>query len=459
MQASYEGVPPYLFKLFSEVSMKMPFLLLLLLLMFESINGYTQDVSGRLTLDSAIKLAIVSDPWLARSHYRQNALSDEAIAVATLPDPNISLRAGNFPVDSFDINQEPMTQLSLGISQIFPRGDSLSLAKQQKEQLSVQEPLLRLDRKAKVAATVAQLWLEAYEAQESIRLIENDRALFEHLVDAARASYSAALGRARQQDLIRAQLELTRLDDRLTRLRQKQESTQRNLSEWIGAQASMPLDRVLPNHSTSVPVATLYTKTADEQARYEWIRHHPALQASDQRIDAMTTGVELAHQKYKPEWSISAQYGYRADDTTGRDRADLFSMGVTFDLPIFTGNRQDKEVSAAVARAEASKSDKQLLARQLMAELEAAIVQLQRLDERNALFTHQLLPQMAEQAEASLTAYNNDDGDFAEAVRARIAELNAKIEALSLVVERQQVIARINYLLAQPDTYQANPVE
>jgi outer membrane protein TolC len=436
--------------------MKMPFLLLLL--MFESINGYTQDVAGRLTLDAAIKLAIASDPWLARSHYRQNALSDEAIAAATLPDPKVSLTAGNFPVDSFDISQEPMTQLSLGISQVFPRGDSLALAKQQKEQLSVQEPLLRLDRKAKVAATVARLWLDAYEAQESIRLIENDRALFEQLVDAARASYSAALGRARQQDLIRAQLELTRLDDRLTRLRQKQESTQRNLSEWIGAQASMPLDPVLPNHSTSIPMAAL-TKTADEQARYEWIRRHPALQASDQRINAMTTGVELAHQKYKPEWGISAQYGYRADDPTGRDRADFFSMGVSFDLPIFTGNRQDKEVSAAVARAEATKSDKQLLARRLMAELEAAIVQLQRLDERNALFTQQLLPQMAEQAEASLTAYNNDEGDFAEAVRARIAELNAKIQALSLVVERQQVIARINYLLAQTGTDQAEPVE
>ena len=432
---------------------------LLLLLMFGSINGYTQEVSGRLTLDSAIKLAIASDPWLARSHYRQNALSDEAIAAATLPDPKVSLTAANFPVDSFDINQEPMTQIALGISQMFSRGDSLALAQQQKEQLSVQEPLLRLDRKAKVTATVAQLWLQAYQAQESIRLIENDRALFEQLVDAARASYSTALGRARQQDLIRAQLELTRLDDRLTRLRQKQESTQRNLSEWIGAQASMPLDPVLPKQSTIVPVAALYTKTADEQARYEGIRHHPALQAFDQRIDAMTTGVELAHQKYKPEWGISAQYGYRADDPTGRDRADFFSMGVSFDLPIFTGNRQDKEVSAAVAMAEASKSDKQLLARRLMAELDAAIVQLQRLNERNALFTQQLLPQMAEQAEASLTAYNNDDGDFAEAVRARIAELNAKIEALSLVVERQQLIARINYLLAQTGTDQAEPVE
>ena len=46
----------------------------------------------------------------------------------------------------------------------------------------------------------------------------------------------------------------------------------------------------------------------------------------------------------------------------------------------------------------------------------------------------------------------NDNGDFAEAVRARIAELNAKIEALSLAVEREQVIARINYLLTQANS-------
>ena len=53
-----------------------------------------------------------------------------------------------------------------------------------------------------------------------------------------------------------------------------------------------------------------------------------------------------------------------------------------------------------------------------------------------------------EQAEAALSAYNTDDGDFAEVVRARIAELDAKIDALSLAVERQQTTARINYLLA-----------
>ncbi|WP_288367765.1 TolC family protein [uncultured Alcanivorax sp.] len=424
-----------------------------------SVIAFAQSLPETLTLDEAITLAIDTDPWLTGSQYTQQALTDEATAAATLPDPRMSLMAGNFPVDTFDLNQEAMTQLSVGISQMFPRGDSLSLAQQQKQQLAEQHPLLRLDRRAKVGATVSQLWLEVFKAQESIRLIEQDRALFEQLVDVAEASYSSALGRARQQDVIRAQLELTRLSDRLTVLRQQQQAAQKLLSEWIGAPATVPLAPVLPTQSLSRPLSAPTIEYANEHTRYEWIRHHPALRALDQRIDATQTGVDLAKQKYKPEWGLTAQYGYRDNDPMGRDRADLLSIGVNFDLPIFTGNRQDKEVSAAVNRTEAIKTEKHLLGRRLMAELETASVQLARLDERQALYADQLLPQMAEQAEASLSAYNNDDGDFAEAVRARIAELNTKIDALAIAVDRQKTIAQINYLLAEASFDDARPAK
>lgn len=424
-----------------------------------NVIGYAQTFPEPLKLEQAVALAVDADPWLTGSQFTQEALNDEAIAAATLPDPRMSLMAGNFPVDSFDINQEGMTQLSVGISQMFPRGDSLSLTRRQKQQLAEQHPLLRLDRRAKVGATVSQLWLEVFKAQESIRLIEQDRALFEQLVDAAKAGYSSALGRARQQDVIRAQLELTRLEDRLTMLRQQQQAAQKLLSEWIGAPATVPLAPVLPTQSLSRPLSVPTIEYANEHTRYEWIRHHPALRALDQRIDATQTGVDLAKQKYKPEWGLTAQYGYRDNDPMGRDRADLFSVGVNFDLPIFTGNRQDKEVSAAVNRTEAIKTEKHLLGRRLMAELETASVQLARLDERQALYADQLLPQMAEQAEASLTAYNNDDGDFAEAVRARIAELNAKVDALAIAVDRQKTIAQINYLLAEASFDDARPAK
>ena len=173
----------------------------------------------------------------------------------------------------------------------------------------------------------------------------------------------------------------------------------------------------------------------------------------------METDVDLARQKYKPEWGLSAQYGYRDRDPMGRDRSDLFSVGVSFDLPIFTANRQDKEVSAAISRAESIRTEKQLLIRRLMAELDTASAHLVRLDEGYALYADQLLPQMAEQAEASLAAYNNDDGDFAEAVRARIAELNTKIDALAIAVDRQKTIAQINYLLAEASFDDARPAK
>lgn len=409
---------------------------------------FAQEPAQELSFNSAIAAAITSDPWLNGSRHREDALSSESVSAASLPDPKISLMAGNFPVDTLDINQEAMTQLALGVSQMFPRGDSLTLSSRQKRELAAQEPMLRLDREAKVAATVAQLWLEEFKAQESIRLIERDRSLFEQLVDAARASYSSAVGRARQQDLIRAQLELTRIDDRLTVLQQQQESTQRRLSEWIGVRAQLPLAPLLPNDEPSLPESALLVPVNNDRSRYERISLHPLLRAFDQRIDAMQTGVELARQKYKPEWGLTAQYGYRDDDPLGRDRADLFSIGVSFDMPLFTANRQDKDVSAAVSRAEEIKTDKQLLSRQLMASLDMAIVQLQRLNQRLALYKDRLLPQMASQAEAALTAYDSDDGDFAEAVRARIAQLNTKIEALVIAVERQQTIVKINYLLS-----------
>ena len=130
----------------------------------------------------------------------------------------------------------------------------------------------------------------------------------------------------------------------------------------------------------------------------------------------------------------------------GRSRADLFSVGVTFDLPIFTENRQDKEVQSAISKTEAVKTEKLLLLRKLLGSYSSAKGRLQRLKDRQNLYKSKLLPQIQDQAEASLTAYTNDDGDFAEVVRSRIAVLNAEIDELTIDVEEQKLNLELNYL-------------
>ena len=407
-----------------------------------------------LMLDQAIRIAQVNDPWLDGSRLRQEAAESESVAAGALPDPTVSIGFANLPVDSFDFGQEPMTQLVVGIGQAFPRGDTRSLRRQQLLETSAQQPLMRLDRQAKVAVMVSQLWLESYRYDETIRLIEQDRSLFDYLADVAESAYSNALARTSQQDVIRAQVELTRLDDRLTALRQQRDIALAKLAEWLPSaeMTSLQISTELPELSIPNGLNNTATAALSESDITSALLAHPSLQVFDQRIQISSTGVALAEQKYKPQWGLNASYGYRDNDPTGSDRSDFFSLGVSFDLPLFTGNRQDKEVQSAVASREATKTDKALALRAMRASLDANLSALERLEQRYQLYEERLLREVHDQAEASLNAYTNDNGDFAEVMRARIAELKANIDFHNIRVDRLKTIAELNYFFTDAHT-------
>lgn len=413
-------------------------------------------IAGPLTLEQAVALARSQDPWLRGSHYREQALQDESVAAGTLPDPVLSLGMANLPADNFSFGREPMTQFRIGVSQMFPRGDSRALRQRQLRERGAEQPPLRRDRLSRITALVSKLWLEAYRNRETIRLIENDRALFEYLVDVVESGYASAGGTTRQQDLLRAQLELTRLADRLTVLQQRQETALAKLSEWLPGMT--PKDIRLADNLPAPDSARTFLLMADQSTRLaEALSTHPRIEALDRKIAVAATGVELAKQKYQPQWGVNAAYGYRGDDPAGAERSDFFSLGLSFDMPWFTTNRQDREVQAARAREAAVKSERALALRAMRAGILVLMARLERLNQRKALYEGRLLQEIRDQAEAALTAYTHDAGDFAEAVRARIAELNANIDFLHIDIDRLLTMTELNYFLLVPGEREANP--
>ena len=414
--------------------------------------------SAGLSLEQAVALARNNDPWLQGSELRQQAVEALSVSEGSLPDPMVDVGFANLPTDTFDFDQEPMTQFKVGLSQVIPRGDSRELRRRQLEFMGTEYPHQREKRRAQVAVQVAHLWLEAFRARESVRLIEQDRTLFEHLVDVAQSSYSAALGRTRQQDLVRAQLELTRLEDRLTVLRERYDMARSKLGAWLyaaegaaftssGGWREIELAGELPVLAVSDPRLARSDNLFSPQELAGYLQNHPAILALDSRIAAGETGIALAEQKYHPQWRLNASYGYRDDDPMGNDRADFFSIGVAFDLPWFTSKRQDPQVQSAAANAEALRTERSLALREMIAAFDAQRARLVRLEERRRLYRDRLLEEMHEQAEASLAAYTHDDGDFSEVVRARIAVLNTRIDALVFVIVRLYCISLLNYFL------------
>ena len=409
-----------------------------------------------LSLNESIRISLLNDPWLAGNEFTQDSVAAMSIAAGSLADPKVSVSMANFPTDTFNFGQEAMTQYKVGISQMLSRGDSLRIKREQLQTKSESFPYQRQNRKAQITVSVSQLWLDVYKAQMSIALIEKDRQLFEQLSEVAESSYASALGRTSQQDIIRAQLELTRLDDRLTNLKLMQESTFEKLYQWVGSDFAnnyrdsnvsasnyLQVDRKLPEIGLTNP--DVYQRQYDNNELYQLMKNHPMILALKKNIDSTEMGIDLAKQKYKPAFGINASYGFRGTAPNGNNRPDFLSFGVTFDLPLFTKNRQDQELKAAVAKTQAVKTEERSLLRKMLSAFASAKAQLLRLNERQALYQNNLIPQMHEQAEASLSAYTNDDGDFAEVVRARIAVLNAEIDALSIDVDRQKTIAQLNY--------------
>ena len=403
--------------------------------------------SNELSLEQALDYALDNEPWLTANKYQQAAVQAQSLAAGTLPDPVLTLGLMNLPTDGFAFDQEGMTQLKVGVSQMFSRGDSLELKQQALAQSAQQYSWLRADRLVQVKTIVIESWLNAYRAQQSIALIEQDKALFTQLIDITESSYASSVGKTRQQDIIRAQLELTRLEDKLVMLEQQFESAKKRMSQWLPmSMLTQPVSAKRNDISPLVDFAALKF----EQLMPLLIAH-PAIVAIEQSVAAKQTEIAVAKQSYKPQFGVNMGYGYRDDTPMGDSRADLFSVGISIDLPLFTDNRQDQQVNAAIAMAESAKTEKLIALQKLKGMYFKEFSQLSRLQQRDALYQTKLLPQMAEQAQATLNAYTRDDGDFSEVMRARISELNAKIDALNIEIDQQIIIARLNYYASSKD--------
>lgn len=403
--------------------------------------------SNELSLEQALDYALDNEPWLTANKYQQAAVQAQSLAAGTLPDPVLTLGLMNLLTDSFAFDQEGMTQLKVGVSQMFSRGDSLELKQQALAQSAQQYSWLRADRLVQVKTIVIESWLNAYRAQQSIALIEQDKALFTQLIDITESSYASSVGKTRQQDIIRAQLELTRLEDKLVMLEQQFESAKKRMSQWLPmSMLTQPVSAKRNDISPLVDFAALKF----EQLMPLLIAH-PAIVAIEQSVAAKQTEIAVAKQSYKPQFGVNMGYGYRDDTPMGDSRADLFSVGISIDLPLFTDNRQDQQVNAAIAMAESAKTEKLIALQKLKGMYFKEFSQLSRLQQRDALYQTKLLPQMAEQAQATLNAYTRDDGDFSEVMRARISELNTKIDALNIEIDQQIIIARLNYYASSKD--------
>jgi len=412
--------------------------IILLLLLAASVSAEAQR-NIPLTLAAAEELALAAEPGQQALQARAAALEERAVVAGELPDPMLRIGLNNFPIQSGDFKTEGMTHAAIGLRQSFPAGKSRSISARRFGLLADEMSRNADTRGRDVLAAVRHAWLELYYREQAHALVSESRPFFADLAAITRSLY--AVGQKSQQDVLRAELELSRLDDRLIDIERQRSGAQAALGEWVGQDAARPLAQQLPVWN-QVPLL---------EALEEMLPGHPVLRAADARIDARSAGVDLAEQRARPSWALDVGYSYREGLLPSAEpRSDFITLGVTVGLPFFSKKSVNGTLSAALQERSAAKSSRERTLRVLKRQLATEYSRWQELTRRLSLYDTRILDQAKENAAASMLAYRSDKGDFAEVMRAYVDDLNTRIDHIRLQVERAQSYAALASLGGLP---------
>ncbi len=385
-----------------------------------------------LSLQDAFRLATTDEPGQISLLYRSQALQQQAAGADELPDPVLKFGMVNLPTDSFDFEQEAMTQLLVGIRQSFPKGNTLRYRSDVLRTKAKGAEHGAADRQRQVGLMAQKAWLETYYWEQAATIIKKNRRLFAQLVKVTESLFS--VGRKTESDLIRAQLELSRLDLRLISSNEKIRQNRALLGQWLGDDSAAQALTPLAQFELTTPLFELEKK----------LEFHPKITAAATNIKAAEYAEKLASEQFKPGFGLDLSYGLR-----GNDRPDLASLVVTVDMPLFGNTKQNAEQQAAIRSTESEKSRRVEIYRQLRRELQVLYSRLQELTTQQQLFDQRILPQARQQSKASLAAYQSDRGDFPSLMRAYINELSAELEYRRLAVDHHLAIVAIESLIGE----------
>ncbi len=395
-----------------------------------------------LQLQDAISEALNSNPGLARVGSFAKALAKKPSQAESLPDPHLSLNARNLPTDTFNLEQEPMTQLQVGIMQAFPFPGKLALRKKtaqyqaQAAEKSVNETRLSLIRQVKTR------WWAIFKNDMALEIIGQNKTLLTQFVEIAQTKYK--VGKGLQQDVLLAQLELSKLLDLEITLHAKRRKTEASLNGLLNRPTDQGIQLPKTVSETLPPVPN------EKRLLQDYKKDRPLLAAFKDRIFAARSRLNLAKKGYEPDFKLGAVYGYRGGQNPGRgDRSDFVSLLFSMNLPVYGKNKQSKAIDQRLHELTTARwmlADQQ---KQIESEISSALASYRQLSAQVSLFKTGIIPQAKQTVASMLSGYQVNKVDFLNLVRAQLTLYNFEIQYWKTLSEANITLAQLAHMIGK----------
>jgi outer membrane protein, heavy metal efflux system len=386
-------------------------------------------------LEALLSEADSMNPQILAAERSAEAELAQVPQAGALPDPMLGIGLMNVPLADPSLGREMMTmaQVQLGTTLPWPG------------KLGFREDIARLEAEAagfevrrvrqRIQAQVKTAYYRVYFVDRAMEVTSANSSRLSDFVQITSSKYS--VGNAAQSDVLKAQVEETRLVDQLVALREQRVSALAGLNTLLGRPSASGLDEaLLPDQVrraalAPAPGALQFASsalasvlppdgdvlsptlpTADLQTLA--LAHNPMLLAHMRRVGAQKQAVSLAETATLPDFRLSAGYSFRSGFT------DFFSVTVSAPLPIFSGRKQNQGVVERAAILGDHQARQSAMVDQVNGEIESLAAELRRARDQLVLLDEGILPQARTGLSSATASYQVGRVDFLTLLDAQV---------------------------------------
>ena len=393
-----------------------------------------EQIPEVLSLAWCLERARAANPALERASAISEAAAQRVVPAGALDDPRLAYEASNLPLGDLGFRRTPLSGHQFGFRQTVPFPGLLSNRRSAAQRNAEASALLLEDQASATDGAVEIAWSELGFAQQALEITGRNIALLRQLAATAETRYRVGIGL--QQDVLRAQVELTALLQERFRRQEAIEVAEARLAELLDLPAGIDLPHTGPLRlEAAIPrLEPLLAALEERSAR---------LKAAGKRVESAASRVRVAELEGRPDFDLGIGYRARervAGDPTGGD--GFLSAGLTIRLPVnrskWRARVAESEALLRRARAELRAERAGLASRTLRAHAE-----LERASSEATLLETGLVPQAAQSLESSRSAYEVGRIGFLGLLDSQVRLLEAELRLARARADKRAAFASL----------------
>lgn len=389
-----------------------------------------RTVPAVISLQALVAEALEQNPEIIAMQRSFDMMRARVPQAKALPEPMLSYGyAGNAPLPPFDIQKgDPASARTLSFTQELPFPGKLALKGKMANVAAEAEWWNYEQVRLNVVAEVKDAYFDLYYLYKAIETIEKNKELLEKFVKIAEASYS--VGKGIQQDVLKAQVEVSKLVDQLTVLEQRKQTAEARLNSLLFREPETPIgapEEIKPRDFT-------YSLT---DLREMALTNFPTLKAQRRRIDREQYGVELARKDFYPDFNVGVTYFNRPG------LPEMYAVNVGVKIPLYFWQKQRPAVAEATASAAMEKQRLENTATLLFFRIKDRYLAATTAQRLVKLYGTTIIPQSSLSLESAISAYEVGKVDFLTLLDNLVTLLNYELSYYEQLSNEEKAIAAL----------------